>query len=91
MSIKKSKNADIKYGKGVGLTEADFEPQNIRHRISIAVPEDVLMAFREEAKEEGIGYQTLMNRVLRSHVKGARTLSDRLKRLEKVVFKESRG
>ena len=42
MSIKKTKNADIQYGKKDQLKDSDFEPRNIGHRISIVVPEDVL-------------------------------------------------
>ena len=90
MSIRKTKNADIQYGKKDKLKESDFEPKNVGHRISIVVPVDVLMAFREQAGEEGIGYQTLMNRVLRSHLSGGKTLLERLTKLEKAVFQQGR-
>lgn len=91
MSIKKTKNADIQYGKKDQLQDSDFEPRNVGHRISIVVPEDVLVAYREHASEEGIGYQTLMNRVLRAQISEEGSLAERLKRLEKAVFKQGRG
>lgn len=36
-----------------------------KSRITIMLDNDVLMAFRAKADAEGIGYQTLINRVLR--------------------------
>lgn len=90
MSIKKTKNADIQYGKKDKLKDSNFESKNIGHRISIVVPEDVLMAFREQAGEEGVGYQTLMNRVLRDHLSESKTLMKRLSKLEKAVFQQGR-
>ena len=88
MSIKKTKNADIKYAKKDRLKDADFEPNNIGHRISIIIPEDVLMAYREQASDQRIGYQTLMNQVLRRNITDERSLGERLAILEK-VFSEA--
>ncbi len=59
MSIKKTRDADIQYGKKDVLKDSDLESKNVGHRISIVIPEDVLMAYREEAGKEGIGYQNL--------------------------------
>ncbi len=36
-----------------------------KSQITIMLDSDVLMAFRAKANAEGIGYQTLINRVLR--------------------------
>ena len=93
MSIKRTKDADIEYGKKDRLKESDFEPQNIGHRISIVIPEDVLMAYRQAASEKGLGYQTVMNQVLREHIfsKEEENLKKRIKRLEDAVFKKRAG
>jgi len=37
-------------------------------RITIMLDDDVLDAFRRSADEQGIGYQTLINRTLREHL-----------------------
>jgi uncharacterized protein (DUF4415 family) len=37
-------------------------------RITIMLDEDVIEAFRREADEHGIGYQTLINQALREHL-----------------------
>lgn len=92
MSIKKTKNADIQYSKQNKLKDSDFKPQNIGHRISIVIPEDMLMAYRKLASEKGLGYQTVMNQVLREYISsGNETLADRIKKLEKAVFKRQAG
>lgn len=36
-------------------------------RITIMLDNDVLKKFRERAKEEGLGYQTLINQALKSY------------------------
>ena len=87
MSIKKTKNSDIRYGKKDKLKDSDFDSRNVGHRISIVVPEEVLTTYRQQAIEEGIGYQTLMNRALRAHINQEKGLTERLARLEKAIFK----
>lgn len=89
MSIKKAKNSKIKYGDKDLLTEHDLKSENIRHRISIVIPEDVLMNLREEAKKLGLGYQTLINQILRRHVTGQETLEERVTLLEAKLLKEA--
>ena len=91
MSIKKTKSANVQFGKKDQLNDSDFDARNIGHRISIVVPEDVLMAYREQAKKEGTGYQTLINRVLRTQISEKSSLAKRLARLEKAVFKRTGG
>lgn len=91
MNIKKTKNADIRFAKKDLLKDEDFESKNVRHRISIVVPEDILMRFREMAREKGLGYQTLMNQALREAAlasSGVTTLGERLEKLEKAVFRD---
>jgi uncharacterized protein (DUF4415 family) len=90
MNIKKTKNADIRSGKRDILKNEDFEAKNVRHRISIVVPEDVLMRFKQMSQETGLGYQTIMNQVLREASlsrSGVGTVGDRLEKLEREVFR----
>lgn len=93
MSIKKTNNADISFGDKDILKEDIFESSQIGHRISIVIPEDVLMRFREMAKESGSKYQTLINQVLRQVIFSgeATTIEQRLKKLENVVFQKKRN
>lgn len=89
MTIKKTKNADIRAGKRDLLKDEDFRAKSIRHRISIVIPEEVLMRFRKMAQEKGLGYQTLINQVLREASlanEGVASFGDRLEKLEKEVF-----
>lgn len=85
MNIKKSKNADIICGDKDLLKDSDFDPKNIRHRISIVVPELVLKSLKEEAAKKGIGYQTFINQILFGHVHGLETLEERVAKLEKLT------
>lgn len=44
-------------------------PNKGKSRITIWIDTDVLEWFRDEAEHEGQGYQTAMNRALRSYIK----------------------
>jgi len=45
------------------------EPHSSKSRlISMKVPEDLLSVFRQKAKSEGIPYQTLIKKLMRSYV-----------------------
>ena len=44
-------------------------------RITIMLDDDILGEFRQHADEQGIGYQTLINRALREHL-GRRPLDE---------------
>jgi uncharacterized protein (DUF4415 family) len=46
-----------------------------KSRITIMLDNDILFAFRAKADAEGIGYQTLINRVLRQAL-GARPIDE---------------
>jgi len=87
-SSNKKKNSKIVYAKNDGVKDEWFLPENVKLRISIFIPEDVLTEFRKEAKKKNMGYQTLMNQVLRQHITKEETLEDRIVKLEKVVFKK---
>jgi len=56
-----------------------------KSRITIMLDNDVLMAFRAKADVEGIGYQTLINRVLRESL-GTRPVDEAT--LRKVLREE---
>ena len=90
MNIKKTKKVDVRFGHKEVFQDNDFEPSKIGHRISIVLPEDVLMQFRKMAKDLGTKYQTLINQVLREAAfsEQTRTLEQRLNKLEKIVFKK---
>lgn len=55
---------------------------------SIRLDKDVLEAAKECAAREGIGYLTWLNRKLRESVLNETSLEDRIKKLEKAVFKK---
>ncbi len=71
--IRLAEGASVEYGN-VSLPADAFEPKNVRVRISIMVPEDVLLKLRELGKKHGKPYQTLANDLLREAVShGAET------------------
>ena len=48
------------------LTAKDFEPRNIREKITILLDQDVLDEIRAQAEESGRKYQPLINDSLRA-------------------------
>ena len=64
------KHTAVKRNKNSILTEEHFKDKNVKVRISMFIPLDVQNAFRDEAKELGIGYQTLMQMHLRLAMAG---------------------
>ena len=72
--------SSISYGKRDLLSADDFK--NPKIRISMMVDEDLLQTLKRKASEEGIGYQTLMQKILRESV-GRPSLEERVRRLEK--------
>ena len=71
------------------LLPKKLEAKNMRFRVTMMMDLDVLDSIREEASEKRIGYQTLINEILRKHVHGDE-LTERLVRLEKAVFKKAK-
>jgi uncharacterized protein (DUF4415 family) len=43
-------------------------PSTGKTRITIYLDDDILGSFRQQAKARGLGYQTLINEVLRTHL-----------------------
>ncbi len=63
----------IRYGKKDLLSPGDLDPKNAKVRISLFVDGDVLMAFKDAAKNTSHGeYQTLMREKLREAMFGKR-------------------
>lgn len=78
------------------LSPEDFEPRNIKERITIYLDQDILDKAREIAGEEHTRYQTLLNQTLREALLGEPSrrrktdqiiddLVERVARLEKAV------
>jgi predicted DNA-binding protein len=44
-------------------------PSTGKTRITIYLDDDILERFRQQAEAKGLGYQTLINEVLRTHLK----------------------
>jgi hypothetical protein len=44
-------------------------PSTGKTRITIYLDDDILDSFRQQAETKGLGYQTLINEVLRTHLK----------------------
>jgi BrnA antitoxin of type II toxin-antitoxin system len=44
-------------------------PSTGKTRITIYLDDDILDSFRRQAEAEGIGYQTLINKILKTHLK----------------------
>ncbi len=88
MSIKRAKAARIKYGK-VEVSDEELSPSAVRRRISILIPEDVLARLRKFATEEGTGYQTLINRILRDATHSEKSIAARLERIERALTKKA--
>jgi uncharacterized protein (DUF4415 family) len=62
-------------------------PQKGKTRITIYIDNDVLEEFRAIAEDAGFGYQTMINNVLRQHLRKAQKPIDE-KVLRKVIREE---
>jgi len=58
-------NKDIEYGN-VDLLEDEFDPKNVKIRITTLIDEDVLIMLKHYAKKRGGKYQTVLNSLLRA-------------------------
>lgn len=84
------KNKALKYGTKNLLSDEDFKPRNVKQRISIMIDQDILIAYKKKAKQEGLKYQTLINQALRksAFTKNSRSVEKRLDRLEQAFYKK---
>ena len=66
-------------------------PQKGKSRITIYIDDDVLEEFRAQADQQGKGYQTIINEVLREHLgKADKPLSeDTLRRILREELKKA--
>lgn len=55
---------------------------------TIRLDADVLIWLEEQAEREGVGYQTYLNAFLKKFVGQKESLEDRVRKLEKKVFKK---
>lgn len=59
----------IKYGN-VEIDDSEFEPRNVKERITTFIDGDVLNWLKAEAKDQGTKYQTHLNSILRKLMNG---------------------
>ena len=62
--------------------------ENEKILTSIRLDKDIVDVAKKKAQEEGVGYLTWLNLQLRKIVLQEETLDDRVKKLEKAVFKK---
>lgn len=55
---------------------------------SIRLDKDLIKVAKQKAQAEGVGYLTWLNRRLRNSILGEEGLEDRVKKLERAVFKK---
>lgn len=65
---------------------AKLQAQGGKTRITMYVDDDVLAAFRAQAEEQGVGYQTAINQVLRDYLRQGESALEIL--LRKVIREE---
>lgn len=80
-----TKTKKISYGK-VEIPEEAFDPKNVKERITIMIDQDILDAYRANAKKTGDKYQSLINRTLREALEQP-NLEKRIERLEQKMKK----
>lgn len=80
-----TKNKKISYGK-IEIPEEAFDPKNVKERITIMIDQDILDAYRTNAKKTGDKYQSLINRTLREALEQP-NLEKRIERLEQKMKK----
>ncbi len=85
-----TKNKALRYGSKNLLTDDDLKSRNVKQRISIMIDQDILIAFKKKAKQEGLKYQTLINQALRKDVisKNNKSIEKRVERLEQFFLKK---
>ena len=80
-----AKNKNVRHGK-VEVSVEEFEPKNVKERITIFIDQDVLDEFRAQAKKSGLKYQTLINQALRT-VAQKPSIEERLEAIENKLKK----
>ena len=83
----KTKNKII-HGK-VEIDEFEFEPRNVKVRVTTMIDLDVLQKLKKIAQSKKQKYQTLLNQMLRSFVDGKKEQDLELK-IRQIVREELR-
>lgn len=86
------KNKDIKFGD-VEIDDSEFEPRNVKVRITTFIDQDILIDLRKISKTKGQKYQTLLNQILRAFCerrKSKKIASVEEKRIRQIVQEELR-
>lgn len=68
------------------LPPDEFEPKNVKFRVTMFVPLDVLDEIRKKAKAKDLPYQIYINQILRDVVYG----DEEEKRIRKLIREELR-
>jgi predicted DNA binding CopG/RHH family protein len=66
----------------IKVSAEEFEPKNLKIRITTMLDGDVLEACKMQADKEHVGYQTLINKILRERLLGAVGIEQRIMTLE---------
>ena len=82
-----SKGAVIK-GPIKSKSQVDNALKEQKTLTSIRLDSDIIAIAKQKARDEGVGYLTWLNKKLRNIVLGEEALEDRIKKLEKAVFKK---
>lgn len=73
----------------------EVEPLNrlraSKTRISIMIDDEVLEAFRDRGEARGIGYQTLINQVLRDYLEQTPLTEDRVRQVIREELEKSKN
>lgn len=86
-SYLKNGRTSMAKNKNFELTKSDFDPRNVKERISIMLDQDIVDHFRKRASKENSKYQTLINAALREHMGQGNTLEERLSEIEEKLSK----
>ena len=82
-----SKAAIIK-GPIKSKSQVDAALREQKTLTSIRLDNEIIEVAKQRAKEEGVGYLTWLNKKLRNSVLGEEGLEERVKKLERAVFKK---
>jgi predicted DNA binding CopG/RHH family protein len=78
----------INYASKSVLDSDEFDPKFTKVLISTRLDSEVLKAVKAAAKERGLGYQTLINQVLKDHFVG-NSEEERIRRIVREELKRA--
>ncbi len=80
----KSRSRKLKYGS-VKIPKNAFEDRNVKVRVSMMLPADVLKELKHRAASTGVGYQILAQQLLRDSLFAGGDITSRVERIEKML------